>query len=110
MVFYFAVFPAAINPHCCALEASALACLPQVGIQLGAGAISFSATVCPPQSFVKNAGAVPLEKTVHSWEIEKKQGKKRERHREGNSGAMSTKTGKISRIAVRGDTSLASDE
>ena len=40
----------------------------------------------------------------------KKPGKKREEKTEENSGEMSTKTGKISRIAVRGDTSLASDE
>lgn len=54
-MLYFAISPSAINPHCGARPASALACLPQVGIQLGAGAISFSATVCPPQSFVKKA-------------------------------------------------------
>lgn len=52
-MLYFAISPSAINPHCGARLASALACLPQVGIQLGAGAISFSATVCPLQSFVK---------------------------------------------------------
>lgn len=94
-MFYFAVSLSAINPHCCALEASALACFPQVGIQLGAGAISFSATVCPPQSFVKNAGAVPVEKTVDSWEIYiQKKEEKGGRETEENSKAMSTKTGK----------------
>lgn len=84
----------AINPHGCALEASALACPPQVGIQLDAGAISFSATVCPPQSFVKNAGAVPVEKAVDSWEIQKK--KTRRDDGEWNSGEMCTKKGKKS--------------
>lgn len=109
-MFYFAVSPSAINPHCCALEASALACLPQVGIQLGAGAVSFNATVRPPQSFVKNAVAVPVEKTVDSWEIKKKM-RKEGQNGEENSGEMSRITvGKISRILVRGDTNLASDE
>lgn len=71
-MLYFAISPSAINPHCGGGPASALACLPQVGIQLGAGAISFSATVCPLQSFVRSAGAVPAEKTAGSWEILKK--------------------------------------
>lgn len=74
---------------------------PQVGIQLGAGAISFSATACLPQSFVKkkekkeikkNVRAVPLEKIADSWERYIKKNKERE-ERDGNSGDLTTKRG-----------------
>lgn len=87
-MFYFAVFPSAINPHCCALEASALACLPQVGIQLGAGAISFTATVRPPQSFVKKKmlylSQRRKQRTLGKFKKMRREGKKwrRERRRD----------------------------
>lgn len=83
-MFYFAVFPSAINPHCCALEASALACLPQVGIQLGAGAISFTATVRPPQSFVKKMLYLSQrrkQRTLGKFKKMRREGKKRRRER-----------------------------
>lgn len=62
-MLYLAISPSAINPHRCALEASTLSCLPQVGIQLGAGAISFSATACPLQSFMKKEKKKILEQS-----------------------------------------------
>lgn len=109
-MFYFAVSPSAINSHCCALEASAPACLPQVGIQLGVGAISFGATACPLQSFVKKRWSCPSGENSGLLGNIKKRRKTRDWNRKENSEEMSTKTKKISRIAVRGHRSLACDE
>lgn len=70
---------------------------------------------CPPQSSVKKTKqkkhwSCPIrENTGLLGNIKNKEGE-RESNREKNSGVKSTKTGKISRIAVKRDTSLASDE
>lgn len=112
MVFYFAVSPSAINPHCCALEASALACLPQVGIQLGAGAISFTATVRPPQSFVKKKMLYLSQRRKQRTLGKFKKNEERRKKNGEENGRETSKiaVGKISRVVVRGDTNLASDE
>lgn len=103
MVLYLAISPSAINPHRCALEASTLSWLPQVGIQLGAGAISFSATACPPQSFMKK------EKKKKYWsspagENSRLLGNIKTREEEETQKKMSTKMEKKTLSnAIRGD-------
>lgn len=114
-MLYFAISPSAINPHCGARPASALACLPQVGIQLGAGAISFSATVCPPQSFVKKRRSCPAgENSGLVGNIKKKKkGQERERPGEEDGGWVGTKTKGVEKnppeLLIGGGASEASD-
>lgn len=84
-MFYFADSLSAINPHRRVLEASAVTHAPQVGIRFGAGAISFRATVRPPQSFVKKRWSSPCGENspVDSWEIKKQRKREKEEKMEG---------------------------
>lgn len=82
-MFYFSVSASAINPHCCALEASTLTRSPQVGIRLGAGAISFCVTVPPPQSFIKKQTLDQPQQRTHYSGLLVNRNRKEKRGRKG---------------------------
>lgn len=114
-MLYFAISPSAINPHCCSPEApTSPARFPQVGIQLGAGAISFSATACPPQSFVKKKKKKSQRRPIGEnsrllGNVYKKTKKEREETEMVATWPQRRGWGGISRSAIGGDPSVACD-